>query len=491
MEKAEATTMNGDQEPYQPLPFIPVSMCTCNCTCKALKTKKPKVTKRIDFPCGGKSDQIPLVSSTTNHTWHINGSQLHDKVEFSVPINKQLDTSSGKVSSTIQVEDAGIQTDFIDLKAREKELNRLVLLLQNSQKAWHENHRQQFNNLTSVMRKSDQSQQTELIPPCLPVTTVFKDVITQQPLPALPSLTYSQPPPSSQLPAYPPSSMVHSLLNPANTTTDLAISMTTAVSAVSALRERLQVSFSTPQERTNLISAAFIHRLKQRVQQRREGSTLNGIRRMNGSDESSEEDAYEFQQGRRVKTGRLKDSFMAKKAMQDVSRQPILNSTVTSPKLSASLAALSLRSSPPPPPAPSCVNKRLNHQNASIPPSKNTMKSLCQEAEDLIPLPTSGILHPTSNASSAANSASASLKRRVNFADRVHKEGSGSQPSSCRSLDENEGIAPKIKPAIKKGDNCKDVSDSMINGKRPVSQRSVAFVDEIDTKNISDADKDA
>ncbi|VDO16501.1 unnamed protein product [Rodentolepis nana] len=159
---------------------------------------------------------------------------------------------------------------------------------------------------------------------------------------------------------------------------------------------------------------------------------------------------------------------MTKKAMQDVNRQSILNSTVTSPKLSASLAALSLRSSPPPPPAPSFVNKRLNHHNASIPPSKNALKSLCQEAEDLIPLTTTGSLHPTLNASSAVNSASASLKRRVNFADRVHKEGSGPQPASCRSFDESEGIAPKIKPAIKKGDNCKDSSDSMSTGKRSV-----------------------
>ncbi|VDO17010.1 unnamed protein product [Rodentolepis nana] len=158
------------------------------------------------------------------------------------------------------------------------------------------------------MRKSDQSQQTDLIPPCLPVTTAFKDVITQQPLPALPPITYSQPPQTLQLPAYPPSNLAHPLLNPASTATDLAMSMTTGVSAVSALRERLQVSFGTPQERTNLISAAFIHRLKQRVQQRREESTLNGIRRMSGSDESSEEDAYEFQQGRRIKTGRLRSS---------------------------------------------------------------------------------------------------------------------------------------------------------------------------------------
>lgn len=29
-----------------------------------------------------------------------------------------------------QVEDAGIQTDFVDLQTREKELNRLVFLLQ-------------------------------------------------------------------------------------------------------------------------------------------------------------------------------------------------------------------------------------------------------------------------------------------------------------------------------------------------------------------------
>lgn len=162
-------------------------------------------------------------------------------------------------------------------------------------------HRQQSNNLASVIRKSDQSQQTELFPPCLPAPAVFKDVITQQPIPALPPLAYPQPPLSSQLSAYPPSNTIHSPLNSVNTTMDLATSMTTTVSAVSTLRERLQVSFGTSTERTNLISAAFIHRLKQRVQQRREENALNGIRRMNGNGESSGEDEYEFQQGRRVK----------------------------------------------------------------------------------------------------------------------------------------------------------------------------------------------
>ncbi|VDL59443.1 unnamed protein product [Hymenolepis diminuta] len=428
-------------------------------------------------------------------------SQLQDKVELPVthtnnfPTNKQLETSNNRASSMAQVEDAGIQTDFVDLQTREKELNRLVFLLQvplaNSQKALHEQqHRQQSNNLTSVIRKSDQSQQTELFPPCLPVPAVFKDVITEQPTPALPPLVYPQPSLSSQLPAYPPSNIIHPPLNSVNTTMDLATSMTTTVSAVSTLRERLQVSFGTSTERTNLISAAFIHRLKQRVQQRREENALNGIRRMNGNGESSEEDEYEFQQGRRIKTRKLRGSSLTRKMVPDVNRQSILNSTVTSPKLSTSLAALSLRSSPPPPPAPFCANKHLNHQHASISPSKNTLKSLCLEAEDLIPLTTSGSLFSNSNALSVTNSASASLKRKVNFADRVQKEGIGSQPSNSRSLDENENTVPKIKPAIKKGDNTKDNSDPVTNGKRPMSQRSVAFVDEIDTKSISDPDKD-
>ncbi|KAM3187338.1 hypothetical protein ACTXT7_002516 [Hymenolepis weldensis] len=184
-----------------------------------------------------------------------------------------------------------------------------LIKIDNSQKALHEQqYRQQSNNLTSVIRKSDQSLQTELFSPCLPVPAVFKDVITQQPIPALPPLAYPQPSLSSQLSVYPPSNVIHSPLNSVNKIMNLATSMTTTVSAVSTLRERLQVSFGTSQERTNLISAAFIHRLKQRVQQRREENALNGIRRINGNGESSEEDEYDFQQGRRVKTRRLRGS---------------------------------------------------------------------------------------------------------------------------------------------------------------------------------------
>ncbi|KAM3187339.1 hypothetical protein ACTXT7_002517 [Hymenolepis weldensis] len=63
-------------------------------------------------------------------------SQLQDKIEYPVthannfPTNKQLETSNNRVSSMAQVEDAGIQTDFVDLQTREKELNRLIFLLQ-------------------------------------------------------------------------------------------------------------------------------------------------------------------------------------------------------------------------------------------------------------------------------------------------------------------------------------------------------------------------
>lgn len=88
---------------------------------------------------------------------------------------------------------------------------------------------------------------------------------------------------------------------------NIASSINSTVSAVSTLRERLQLSFGTPQERTNLISAAFIHRLKQRVQQRREENALIGLRMIGDMSDSSEEEEYE-DYDRRVNSRRVRGS---------------------------------------------------------------------------------------------------------------------------------------------------------------------------------------
>lgn len=165
--------------------------------------------------------------------------------------------------------------------------------------------------------------------------------------------------------------------------------------------------------------------------------------------------------------------------MPEIGRPPNLHASAISPRLPTRLAALSLRSSPPPPPAPSCLNKRVpQHQRTSIPPSSSALKSLCQEAEDLLPLTMPGSILPSTTISTTSSNNN-SVKRRVIFADRVQNETGGgqlSQPSTGRSQEENESGAgsgggattPKIKPAIKKTDSCKDSSDPYVNGKKPV-----------------------
>ncbi|KAM7534177.1 hypothetical protein Aperf_G00000107825 [Anoplocephala perfoliata] len=380
--------------------------------------------------------------------------------------------SNNKVTSTAQVEDAEIQTEFVDLQAREKELNRLMLLLQSSRNTLQEQqHRLQSNGIKTAKRKSDQSQQTELIPPALQ-GPVFKDVITQQPLPSFQPFNYPQPP--SAIP--PPSNAIQQPSNTINTTLSLVTSISTSVASTSTLRERMQMSFGVSQEKTNLISTAFIHRLKQRVQQRKEENALIGMRMMNADDGSSEEDEFEFPQTRRLKSRKFRGSSATRKTMPDSNRQSNINSstatkTNSSPKLSTSLAALSLRSSPPPPPAPSCTPKRVNNQQVPISPSTTILKSFCQEVENLVPLTSSGNSASMYAVMATSSSASTSLKRRVNFADQLQTEGatlmSQQRQLMNRSLEGNEGLTLKIKPAIKKGDICKD-SDAALNGKRSV-----------------------
>lgn len=170
------------------------------------------------------------------------------------------------------------------------------LQFQSSRNALQEQqHRLQSNGLTTVRRKSDQSQQTELIPPGLQGPP-FKDVITQQPLPSIQPFSYPQ-----LSPAPPPPNAIQQPSNAIIATINPVTSISTSVASTSTLRERMQMSFGVSQEKTNLISAAFIHRLKQRVQQRKEENAMIGMRLMNGDDGSSEEEEFEYQQPRRLK----------------------------------------------------------------------------------------------------------------------------------------------------------------------------------------------
>ncbi|KAL5971707.1 hypothetical protein TSMEX_000533 [Taenia solium] len=140
-------------------------------------------------------------------------------------------------------------------------------------------------------------------------------------------------------------------------------------------------------------------------------------------------------------------------------RGSLCNSSTTSPKLTTSLAALSLRSSPPPPPAPPCTKRH------HLPPPAPMLKALCQDADDLLPLaPTTTNLTPPPPAFTSP----ASFKRRVNFANTTQVDGIISPTQSQnRSPDETEGVV-KIKPAIKKAD-VKD-ADAAVNGKRPMDR---------------------
>ncbi|VDM19606.1 unnamed protein product [Hydatigera taeniaeformis] len=308
------------------------------------------------------------------------------------------------------------------------------------------------------------------MPPCL--FQAFNDVVTQQPLAASP-FTYNQ---SASMPSV-------------ISTTPTGLTSTTATATLTAttLRERIQVSFGASQEKTNLISAAFIHRLKQRVQQRREDVTISNERLVSEDGLSSsseegegEEERIEFQTTRRFKPRRPRAPSISRRThLLSHHRGSLGSNSTTSPKLTTSLAALSLRSSPPPPPAPPCTKRH------HLPPPTPVLKTLCQEAEDLLPMTsTSATLTPPLPPTSTS---SASFKRRVNFADTTQVDGIISPTQSqTRSLEEVEGVV-KIKPAIKKAD-VKD-GDAAVNGKRSISQRSVAFVDEIDSKLCS-IDKD-
>lgn len=165
-------------------------------------------------------------------------------------------------------------------------------MTQNSRNVLHE---QQQRLQSTAKRKNDQSQQTEPLPQCL--FQAFDDVVTQQPLVA-PPFAYSQ---SATMPSI-------------TSTAPTGLSTTTATATLTAttLRERIQVSFGASQEKTNLISAAFIHRLKQRVQQRREEVTISEERlviedRLSSSEEEEEEEGeerVEFQTARRFKPRR-------------------------------------------------------------------------------------------------------------------------------------------------------------------------------------------
>ncbi|KAL5971708.1 hypothetical protein TSMEX_000534 [Taenia solium] len=148
---------------------------------------------------------------------------------------------------------------------------------QNSRNVLHE---QQQRLQSTAKRKNDQSQQTEPLPPCL--FQAFNDVITQQPLVA-PPFTYSQ---SATMPS-----------TTSTVSTGLATTAATATLTATTLRERIQVSFGASQEKTNLISAAFIHRLKQRVQQRREEVTISEERLVSEDILSSSEEEKEEEEG--------------------------------------------------------------------------------------------------------------------------------------------------------------------------------------------------
>ncbi|KAL5105638.1 hypothetical protein TcWFU_000956 [Taenia crassiceps] len=474
----ERESMNGDQEPYQPLPFIPISMCTCNCTCKTTKSRKVKSVKRFDLASGASGEHSPATTTASSAiNWHANGEQVTEKLEAFQPhpsihpLIRPADSLT-KESPPAHVEDAEIQTELVDLRSREKELNRLMQLLQNSRNVLHE---QQQRLQSTAKRKNDQSQQTEPLPPCL--FQAFNEVVTQQPLVA-PPFAYSQ-----------------STTMPSTTSTapiGLATTAATATLTATTLRERIQVSFGASQEKTNLISAAFIHRLKQRVQQRREEVTISEERHVSedGLSSSGEEEEageaeggerVEFQSARLFKSRRPREPSISRRAhLLPHHRGSLGSSSATSPKLTTSLAALSLRSSPPPPPAPPCTKRH------HLPPPTPVLKALCQEADDLLALtPTTANLTPPP----AAFTPSAGFKRRVIFADTTQVDGIVSPTrSQNRSPEEAEGVV-KIKPAIKKVD-VKD-ADAAVNGKRPMSQRSVAFVDEIDSKKLCNTDKEA
>nr|CDS22441.1 hypothetical protein EgrG_000364500 [Echinococcus granulosus] len=450
-------------------------MCTCNCTCKSAKSRKVKSVKRFDLASGVSSEHLPATTTTScTNSWHVNGEQIAEKVGTFQPHASMLPQirpadPPRKESPPAQVEDAESQTELVDLRSREKELHRLMQLLQNSRNALHE---QQQRLQSTVKRKSDQSQQTEPIPSCL--FPAFTDVVTQQPL-AAPPFTYSQ---SISMPS-----------TPSTAATGLASATATTTLTATTLRERIQVSFGASQAKTNLISAAFIHRLKQRVQQHREEVTVIEERLISedGSlsssekeeeEEEEEEGEMEFHIARRFKPRRPRGPSISRRAHLFPHHRSSLNnsSSTTSPKLTTSLAALSLRSSPPPPPAPPCI--RRHH----IPPSTPALKSLCQEAENLLPLTST-----TANLTPPPHSAS--FKKRVNFADSAQVDAMPSPTQTQnRSMEEPEAVV-KIKPAIKKAD-VKD-ADTVVNGKRSLSQRSVAFVDEIDPKKLCNTDKEA
>uniref|UniRef100_A0A5K3ET66 Uncharacterized protein n=1 Tax=Mesocestoides corti TaxID=53468 RepID=A0A5K3ET66_MESCO len=375
--------MNGDRERYQPLPFIPASMCTCNCTCRPTNLRRKRSLKTAE-----NGNAAPMVESEVQSPVHANGLWNTD-------------------------------TD--------------------SRNALYE-HQQRLQS--TAKRKTDQAQQTDL--PCPPppppppaviqqfsnsfVSTVRKETVTQQPESHLP-MNFVPPKP------YP-----------------LSFEDQMAFYGPSSANFRERASFG-PQVRTNLISAAFIHRLRQRVQQRRETSIGNG-EFVIGGERSSDED-NEFRARQRLKSRRTKCSSASRKSPLDHRRQ----ACGASPKLVASLAALSLRASPPPPPAPPPSGKSAFHDANEAPPP------------------------------AAPNSAS--LKRRANLtADSSIMQR---YPTTEENFVGVEAYAPvqqatsvKIKPAIKKVETKE--ADSQSAGKRSQVQRSVAFVDEIDSKDICKLD---
>ena len=76
--------MNDEQEPPQPLPFIPASMCTCNCTCKSVKSRKAKSIKRIDLTGDATGNRVSTLSPVNgaNNGRDLNGVSPNEYFNF-------------------------------------------------------------------------------------------------------------------------------------------------------------------------------------------------------------------------------------------------------------------------------------------------------------------------------------------------------------------------------------------------------------------------
>ncbi|VDD80974.1 unnamed protein product [Mesocestoides corti] len=364
-------------------------MCTCNCTCRPTNLRRKRSLKTAE-----NGNAAPMVESEVQSPVHANGLWNTDtESPIDKPVPKCLAGSGhGGAQSTISasqrdpsalpsakvLEGADLETELIDLQFKEKELNRLMQLLQDSRNALYE-HQQRLQS--TAKRKTDQAQQTDL--PCPPppppppaviqqfsnsfVSTVRKETVTQQPESHLP-MNFVPPKP------YP-----------------LSFEDQMAFYGPSSANFRERASFG-PQVRTNLISAAFIHRLRQRVQQRRETSIGNG-EFVIGGERSSDEDNDRlslavhgaqntfivglFEYLINILTCLLCTKSASRKSPLDHRRQ----ACGASPKLVASLAALSLRASPPPPPAPPPSGKSAFHDaNEAPPPAAPNSASLKRRA---------------------------------------------------------------------------------------------------------------